>query len=307
MTRRFLHIAKIVVPLVVAFFIGRMIYGNWQQIRAEPWRLDLGLLAVSFALGAAWHLVRPLGWTRLIRGFGHDLPYWDVYRVYRKSEASRYVPGGVWQFASRIYLTRRYGVGAATCLAATLLDMTLAALAALVPAAWLAGSASTSLGTWQRSALMAFPLFACTVIYPKVLNAWAPTVARILKQPYQHLEMSAGQIFSIFASYVAASTLLGFAMAVLARSLLPSIDGAQLTYMAGCYILAWVAALLTMVAPAGMGVREGILGILLAQASAVGTAMTLAVAMRLWAVCMELAWLATGQLVGRKEGLGPGP
>ncbi len=302
MTRRILPLVKISVPLIVAFFIGRMIYGNWQQVRAEPWRLDAGLLALSFLLGAAWHLVRPLGWARLIRGFGHDLPYWDIYRVYRKSEASRYVPGGVWQFASRIYLTRRHGVGAAPCLAATLLDMALAALAAMVPAAWLAGSASTSLGTWQRSVLLAFPIVACAFVYPKVLNAWAEPVARWLGQPYQRLEIGARQMFAIWAMYVGASTLLGFAMACFARALLPAISGGQFAYIAGCYVLAWVAALLTMVAPAGMGIREGILGILLAQALAAGTAMTLAVAMRLWAVCMELAWLGAAALRPVKGG-----
>ena len=92
--------------------------------------------------------------------------------------------------------------------------------------------------------------------------------------------------------YVGASTLLGLAMACFARALLPSISGGQFAYIAGCYVMAWVAALLTMVAPAGVGIREGILGMLLAQTVAAGTAMTLAVAMRLWAVCMELAWLA---------------
>lgn len=299
MTKKLLLVLKISVPLVVAFFIGRMIYGNWLQIRSEPWRLDAASLALSFALGAAWHLARPWGWTRLIRGFGHDLPYWDVYRIYRKSEASRYVPGGIWQFASRIYLTGRFGVGSATCLAATVLDMALAALASMVPAAWLAGAAAGSLGAWQRSALLAFPLVACVLVHPKVLNSWAAPLASFLKQPYRRLEIGTRDMLKIWATYVAATTLLGFAMASFTRALLPDIGWDEFTYVAGCYALAWVAALLTMVAPAGMGVREGILGILLAQTAAVGTAMTLAVAMRLWAVCMELAWLGAGALMPR--------
>lgn len=296
MTRRLLPLVKTCVPLIVAYFIGRMIHGNWQQVRAEPWRFDAALLALSFALGAAWHLVRPLGWTRLIRGFGHDLPFWDVYRIYRKSEVSRYVPGGVWQFASRIYLTRKYGVGAATCLAATLLDMALAALAAMLPAAWLSGPASTSLGTWQKSALLVFPLVACALVYPRALNAWAEPVARWLRRPYRRLTMKTRQMFAIWAMYVGASTLLGLAMACFARALLPVISGGQFAYIAGCYVMAWVAALLTMVSPAGVGIREGILGMLLAQTVAAGTAMTLAVGMRLWAVCMELAWLGAAAL-----------
>ncbi len=304
MTEKLVLVVKISVPVVVAFFIGRMIYGNWLQIRSEPWRLDVASLALSFALGATWHLARPWGWTRLIRGFGHDLPYWEVYRIYRKSEASRYVPGGIWQFASRIYLTGRLGVGSATCLAATLLDMALAALAAMVPAAWLAGTAAGSLGTWQRTALLAFPLVACALVHPKVLNSWAKPAAKLLKQPYRRLEIGASQMLAIWSAYVVAATLLGLAMATLARALLPGIGREEFAYVAGCYALAWVAALLTMVAPAGMGVREGILGVLLAQTAAVGTAMALAVAMRLWAVCMELAWLGAGALMP-KDGARP--
>ncbi len=302
MIRRSLPAIKIAVPLILAFFIGRMIHGNWQQVRAEPWRLEVGWLALSFVLAAAWHLIRPLGWTRLIRGFGHDVPYREIYRVYRKSELSRYVPGGIWQFASRIYLTRRHGVGAAACLGATLLDMTLAALAAMVPAAWLAGSASTSLGPWQKASLLAFPVLACVFVFPRVFNAWAEPLAKLLGQPYQRLEIGASHMFAIWGMYVATWTLLAFAMASFTRALLPGTESAQLTYIAGCYALAWVAALLTMISPAGMGIREGILGLLLGQALAAGTAMTVAVAMRLWVVCMELAWLAAGYLLPARPG-----
>ena len=299
MIKRGLPILKATVPLILAWFIGRMIYGNWQQVRSEPWRLDLGWLAVSFALGAAWHLVRPLGWTRLLRGFDHAVPFWEIYRVYRKSELSRYVPGGIWQFAARIYLTRRYGVSAAACLAATLLDMTLAALAAMVVAAWLGGAASASLAEWQRYALFAFPLFGGAVVYPPVFNAWAVRLARLLKQPFRPLEIGPARMLGIWAMYVGMWALHAFAMASFARALLPGLDAEHFAYAAGCYALAWVTALLTMVAPAGMGVREGILGLLLSQAIATGTAMTLAVAMRLWVVAMELAWLAVGLLMPR--------
>ena len=299
MIKRALPIVKAVVPLILACFIGRMIYGNWQQVRSEPWRLDLPWLAVSFALGAAWHLVRPLGWTRLLRGFNHVIPFWEIYRVYRKSELSRYVPGGIWQFAARIYLTRQYGVSAAACLAATLLDMTLAALAAMVVAAWLSGVASASLAEWQRYTLFAFPLLGCAVVYPPVFNAWAVRLASLLKQPFHPLKISTARMLGIWAMYVVMWALLAFAMASFARALLPSLDADRFALVAGCYALAWVTALLTMVAPAGMGVREGILGLLLTQSIAAGTAMTLAVAMRLWVVTMELAWLGIGLLMPR--------
>lgn len=305
MIRRALPALKLAVPVVMAFFIGRLIHGNWQQVRAEPWRLESGWMAVSFVMAAAWYLVRPLGWKHLLRGFGHDVPYWEIYRVYRKSELSRFVPGGIWQFAARIYLTRRYGVGPAPCLAATLLDMTLAALAAIVPAAWLAGSASTTLEQWQKAMLWGFPVVAGALVVPRVFNAWAQPLARLLNQPFQRLAIGTARMIGIWAMYCATWTLLALAMAGFARALLPGGAGQHFTYIAGCYALAWVVALLTMVAPAGVGVREGILGLLLGQVLAPGTAMALAVAARLWTVVMEVAWLAAGYLVPRRARSGP--
>ncbi len=302
MTRWVVPALKIAIPLILAFFIGRMIHGSWQQIRSEPWRLDPGLLATSFAFAAAWYLIRPLGWARLIRGFGHQVPYWEIFRIYRKSELSRYVPGGVWQFASRVYLTRRHGVDAPACLAATMLDMVLAALAAMVPGAWLAGSAAVALDDWQKGAILVLPLLASGIVYPRALNAWAEPLARRLKQPYRRLEIGTRQILSIWALYVATWTLLAFAMAFFARALLPDIGGDRLAFVAGCYALAWLAALLTMVSPAGMGIREGVLGLLLGQAVGVGTALTLAVAMRLWIVLMELVWFGVGLAMPRRPG-----
>ena len=59
-------------------------------------------------------------------------------------------------------------------------------------------------------------------------------------------------------------------MAFFARSLLPS-AGASFTFIAGSYALAWLTALLTMIAPAGVGIREGVLGLLLGRVLAPGT------------------------------------
>ena len=302
MTERALQTLKAIVPLVLAFFVGRMILSNWDQVRGEDWAFEPIWLAASLGLGSAWHLARPLGWTWLLRGFDHRVPYWDVYLIYRKSELSRYVPGGVWQFAARVYLVRRFGVSASACLAATLLDLTLAALAALVPAAWLAVTASESLSAWQLALLLAFPVLALAIVYPPVFNTWAGRVTAILRQDLPRLEFRVVQMARIWTMYVCSWILLAGAMACFARGLLPGLAFREFVQVAASYPLAWVTALLTMIAPAGVGVREGVLGLLLARSMAVGTAMAIAVAMRLWAVSTELAWLAVGLGVARFRG-----
>ncbi len=294
MNKRLGAAVKLVVPLIAALFIGRLIYGNWRQVRNEPWQLEAGYLVLSFVPASGWFLARPLGWKIVIDCFGHSIPFGEIYRVYRQSELSRYVPGGIWQFASRIYLIRRYGVRPSVCLAATLVDMTLAALASMVPAVWAIAAAMPQLGKYQRAVLLVFPLLSFAVVHPRTLNAWAGFLSRLLKQPYTPIRIGAAKLFGVWAMYLAAWVGLTAAMAFFARSLLPA-AGSSFAFIAGSYAFAWLTALLTMIAPAGMGIREGILGLLLGRVLAAGTGLTLAVAMRMWLVAMELVWWAAGR------------
>jgi hypothetical protein len=59
-----------------------------------------------------------------------------------------------------------------------------------------------------------------------------------------------------------------------------------------------------MISPAGMGIREGALGLLLERWMPTGPAFTVAIVIRLWLLVMEVAWVGIGSLLPRPE---PGP
>ena len=42
------RIAKFVVPLIVIFFVGRVILNNWEQVRTAEWEVRPAYLALSF-------------------------------------------------------------------------------------------------------------------------------------------------------------------------------------------------------------------------------------------------------------------
>ena len=136
MTKRVLSVAKVLLPLVIAFFIGRVIYRNWQHVREAEWELAPSYLLVSFLLTACWFTVRPLVWSTLLKRLGYPISFRSAYLVVRRAELSRYVPGTIWQYLSRVYLAGRYGVPAAVCMAATFLETVLLILASLGPAVW---------------------------------------------------------------------------------------------------------------------------------------------------------------------------
>lgn len=293
-------ILKILVPLIIAFFVGRVIHTNWEQVRDANWQFSPLYLAGSFLLCSAWFLFRPLGWNVILNRFGRKVPYGAVYRVYRQSELSRYVPGGVWQFLSRIYLIKRWHVTASACMAATIVDLVLATLAALIPASWTLQEAFPGMQTYHKVVLMAFPVASLLVVHPKIFNAWAGFVAERLRQPWTPLEIRWQQLLGVWAMYVAGWLMICAGVAMFARGILAMEPGGS-TYLGSSYAVAWLIGTLTMIAPAGMGVRDGALGLMLARVLAEGPAFTVAVGVRFWVMLVEICWVGLGSLMPNPE------
>jgi hypothetical protein len=293
--KRLAQIAKFAVPLVIGFFIGRTIYRNWEQVREAEWHFAPLYLLISLALTAPWFAYRPVVWKILLARFGSELPLGASFRITRQAEMSRYVPGAVWQYVSRVYLAGRWGVPATACLGATLIETVLLLLAALPVALWSLSNVAPVLEGYPRIALAAFMAASIFVVHPRILNWWGAILARHAKQPYRELQIRWITLAGIWLSYLALWLVSGLAVAFFVRGVM-AIATDQFPGVAGGYVASWVASMLAVVAPAGMGVRDGVYGLLLRRMMPVGAAFTVALAVRLWLTLLELAWLGVAQM-----------
>lgn len=295
MTKRLAQIAKFLVPLVIGFFIGRTIYRNWAQVRQADWQLAPLYLLVSLSLTIPWFTWRPFVWKLLLARFGYPLPYAASFRVLRQAEMSRYVPGTVWQYVSRVYLAGRWGIPATACLGATLIETVMLLLAALPLALWSLQDAMPVVEGYPRIALAVFLCGSIFVLHPRILNWWATILSRYARQPYRHLDVRWITLAGIALSYVVMWTTLGLAVAFFVRGVM-AVSVEHVPRVAGNYIASWVGSMLAVVAPAGMGIRDGILGLLLRGIMPLGAAFTVALAVRLWLTLLELVCLGIAQL-----------
>ncbi len=295
MTKRLAQIAKFAVPVVIGYFIGRTIYRNWAQVRDAEWHLAPVYLLISLALTVPWFTYRPLVWKILLGRFGYDLPFPVCFRVMRQAEMSRYVPGAVWQYLSRVYLAGRWGVPATASLGATMVETVLLLLAALPVAAWSLRGVMPVSGGYPRIALIAFLCGSIFVVHPRILNWWASILSRNTRQEYRPLEVRWITLAGIWVSYLLLWLVLGLAVAFFVRGVM-AIPAAWFPAVGGGYVASWVGSMLAIVAPAGMGVRDAIFGLLLRRMMPVGAAFTVALAVRLWLIVLELGWLGVAQV-----------
>jgi hypothetical protein len=298
--RKAAQVGKFLVPAVIAVFVGRVIYSNWSQIRQAEWDLDPPYLILSAVLCAPWFWARPLGWNLLVNAFGRRVPFSAVFRVVRHSELSRFLPGGIWAMAGRVYLVKKWRVKPSSALAATVVDLVLTTLAALIPALWSLSEAFPNLGRAQQVVFIVFPIVSIAVVHPKLLNLWAGFVFRRAGQDYEEVKIRWHTLLGIWGLYACAWIMLCAGVAMMIRGVLRLGPGGT-TFMGSSYAAAWLAGSFAMISPAGMGIREGALGLLLSRWMPTGPAFTVAIVIRLWLILMEVAWVAIGALLPRPE------
>jgi hypothetical protein len=295
-----IRVGKFLVPAVIAVFVGRVIYSNWSQIQQAEWNLHPPYLILSAILCAPWFWARPLGWNLLVNAFGQRVPFSAVYRVVRHAELSRFLPGGFWALASRVYLVKKWHVKPSSALAATVVDLVLTTLAALIPALWSLSETFPDLGRAEKVIFVAFPIASIAVVHPKLLNLWAGFVSRRIGQDYEELHIRWYSLLGIWALYAGAWVAECAGVAMVIRGVIQLEPGGTAS-MGSSYAVAWLAGTFAVVSPAGMGIREGALGLLLSRWMPAGPAFTLAIMIRLWLLSMEVAWVGVGALLPRPE------
>lgn len=110
---RFLRVALVVtVVAVCSWFIWKQASGGYQTVlmaglRIPPWRILASWLctAAATALGA-WE------WVLLVHALGGELELTRGISVHLTSMLSKYLPGAIWPYAGKAYLTTREGVTA---------------------------------------------------------------------------------------------------------------------------------------------------------------------------------------------------
>ena len=255
-------------------------------------------LALSLVLVAAYYLVFVLGWMRILAAYGIRLPYRLALQAEMLSMLAKYVPGGVWTPAARVVAVRRLGYGdTPVILASILLEAGLSALAGVgvlvVGLVLIGGADAPVLPLFAFTALVAF------LLYPPVFRA----VARRLLKPFGAEDvrpLPARTAFELLGFYALTWPLGGLALFFMLRSVGGDPELASIPFLGGATAVGAIVAVLAIVAPSGVGVREAsVYGLLLAVA-AEGVALGAIVLNRLAITAVEAALLLVGVVLLRR-------
>lgn len=289
------RIVKILLPVVIFFFLARSIYSNWSQIQEHPWQFDLPLLGLSALFGSTWFFLRAWIWAQLVHEMHEKLPYWPAFRVFMISEVARYVPGKIWQYVTRIYLAQRYHIPPALTLTSALIELLLIMVAAGGVALANAAKVVPQFEEQYRPFFVVGLAAALILVHPRLLKIWSKILARFLRQDWIPFDVRYSHLVMILMASVLTWVLSGIGFAYFVQSLSPSAEE-RTVQLVTIYAASWLVGLLAVMVPAGVGVREGTMTVLLAVIMPHPTAAVIAIAARLWVTALELLLLGAARL-----------
>jgi hypothetical protein len=287
-----LHRAYAVIRLVllagIVSYLGWEIATGWGVIRTQSIRWNAAALAGAVVSGAIAYQGLFVGWILLLRRTGHfrQGQYRGYAHAWWHSFLYRYVPGKVMLLVERARLGSALGIppaaGGMLTIIETLLSLLAGATVSLLAILYYAGfdpRLTIGVGVVAVGTIFLFP-----PAYRRVSRLPA------IRQRFPDLEslaLNRRDILLIALPYVAYYLLLGLSLFLFARILTP-LPWTVLPGLCGIYALSHVVSLLAVLAPAGLGVREGTLAVQLSPLLPQGMAGVLAIAARLWFTLIEL-------------------
>ncbi|MEX2245465.1 MAG: lysylphosphatidylglycerol synthase domain-containing protein [Dehalococcoidia bacterium] len=246
------------------------------------------VMAAVIVYGCVWTLLLA-GTTGIAPGHRPKLLLAFLY-----SWASRYVPGTVPFFASKVYLCRKLGYRARPALVSTSVQNLLDVLVAGTTGALLLAVAGALDGEHRALVLVlsASPA-GLVLLHPRILRPVASRALRLFgRAPLADGDLPSGRRLMTAAGLTFVSqSLAGLALfAVL--STLTGVHPSDAALSTGALSVAGVAGMLALFAPAGIGVREGALASLLSLHFPVETAALAAVLFRGVSVLADVMLLA---------------
>jgi uncharacterized membrane protein YbhN (UPF0104 family) len=273
--------------------------GQWGAVRPLLGRLSAASLAGALAAVAGGILATFLCWREVLAGLGARLPVGSGARVFFLGQLGKYLPGSLWPVMAQMELGRDHRVperASASAVGVFLLLLVGTGLAVAAAAAPLLGSDAVHAYWW----LLAILPLTLLVTVPPVLNRLLALGMRLARRPPLPAPLSARGILRAAGWALVSWLAYGMHVWVLAGQF--GAGGLPLVARAtGAFAAAWCAGFLLVVVPAGAGVREAALVLLLGGVLPRPQATVVAVVSRLLFVAGDLGWGAVGLLAGRRR------
>lgn len=295
---------QIGLAVLVFGFLVLTVINQWSEIKSEGVHFHVGWLIPALVVLPAFFVLSAFGWDLILRSLGYPIGFGQAQVAWGQPMLARYVPGSVLYVLGRIILSERAGVPRRICLASIVYEQAISATSAVVVASYFVINHPDLEGEpWRWAVLLLIPA-AIVVLHPRVFG---PLANRVLgafgREPLPDL-MLLRDVIGLIIFYSLNWIVVALGLYFVARSV-TYIPFDDLLLVGSAQAIGYFAALVTLVAPAGLGIRDAAFAwamkaALPSRSFAVGS--LIAIAVRGVLTVAELMYVAAVTVIGRRQG-----
>jgi len=284
-----LFIIAVVVFLVL--YLKDTDFGRLRHLHIDWWLL---LAASAWTLAFRYWMV--LIWRVILRALGseHLPPFRVMSYVYAKAWLSRYIPGTVTWIAARIYMASSYGISKSRLMVSSLLEGAMQVAASTIVSMIILGlNPHFDLVPLVAKVLVVIvSIISLVVLFPPIFNRLMYIAFSVFKrQPNRDLHINGKAVGWSFVLFAIGTFINGTGAFLLILSIDPTTSLATYLYIIGAFGISGAIGIAVPFLPSGLGVRDGILLVLLAAIMPKEVALVVTVFSRLWLMAIDVLFL----------------
>jgi uncharacterized membrane protein YbhN (UPF0104 family) len=273
--------------------ISLALYQLWPEVRTSLSSISWGALAGSTVLALGFQMMGMLAWRTTLHELGSPVPVHSAANIYLVSQLGKYVPGSVWAGVAMLRLGQDVAIPRSRMGYSYLLSLAFSLMTGLaigVPALIAYG------GDYVGLAVCTLAVLAVVLLWPRLLNGILDRGLRLARRGQLEQPLRGSGIARIVGLYLVAWTFGGLHVWVLSvamdadplQALFPSI---------AAFTVASTLGVIVVLAPAGAGVRDVLIALILAPVTGAAAATAITVVSRAVLTVLDLAgaglaWLA---------------
>lgn len=253
------NIGLVILIILIVLFIFYKLFGYIKQVDFKSINFNFYFITLSFFMIPVWYFFMCFSFKRILQTLGNNVGIYTLMRIIGISMFGKYIPGKLWFTVGRIALLERVGVSKKKSFTAVVLETYLLLLtgAFFFLITIVKSNQNVLYIIFSLILFLFFIILSLPLIFTKLINF----LLKFLKKEKFDFVIGMKEYLFIIFLYFLVWIFSGIEFYLLIYSF--TLKSYDFIGLLSVYPSSWVVGFLSLLMPAGIGVREGMIFFLL--------------------------------------------
>lgn len=287
------YIGIILSIIILGFMLSELIK-NFSDIKIYLKSIDVSIFILSIIIYSCAFLITGYNWAYILSKLDPCQSIIEYMHIHVIASLSRYIPGGFWNILGKGYLCSKSKVNKTATTVSIILEYVFLLISSGL-FIFIYGIVFINNKKFANYNIIAIGVIILIIVMPFGVRLGSKMVSKLLKMECTTKPLSNKYIYLVFFEYVLSWIVTGIGLVVLVKSF-EELEFIQEIYLVLSYPISWVIGFVSP-SPNGMGVREGILKILLGDAFDYNLIILMVLVTRIWTILGEILAFIVFELI----------